>query len=79
MFRPALGDENATETVSMAASKLGLYGRASFSDEQALQILSEIAQTPGLVGITARLASTRIHLRLARGSSQRAIDILKGH
>lgn len=52
--------------------------KRAFTFEQALSILGEIAKTPGLIGITARLASTRIHLRLARGSSQKAIDILKG-
>jgi hypothetical protein len=40
---------------------LGLRG--DLDREQALIVLEKIAETQGLVGITARFAKTKVHLR----------------
>jgi len=61
MLSDNLGNEKAGALVAEAASKLGLG--AEMSQDQALDVLERIAIEPGLVGITARFAKTRLHLR----------------
>lgn len=58
----AMGEESADETVRDVANELDV-GPDEFTAEQALLILEEIAQRPGLVGITARYAKARVHIR----------------
>jgi hypothetical protein len=55
-----LGVEKATELVVRAAGELAITG--SMSNEQCLAVLEQIAQVPGLVGITARFAKGRMIL-----------------
>lgn len=62
LLAQALGNEKAVDAVSKAAQKLGLR-RERFDKNEALSVLEQIAQTPGLVGITARFAKSRLHLR----------------
>ena len=62
LLAQALGNEKASEVVQKAASKLGIR-RDPLDKGQALSVLEQIAQTPGLVGITARFAKSRLHLR----------------
>lgn len=62
LLAQALGNEKASDAVNKAAQKLGLR-RDVLDKDQALSVLEQIAQTPGLVGITARFAKSRLHLR----------------
>ncbi|HMY58267.1 MAG TPA: hypothetical protein PKL17_14115 [Pseudomonadota bacterium] len=62
LLAQALGNEKAYDAVSKAAQKLGLR-REKLDKNEALSVLELIAQTPGLVGITARFAKSRFHLR----------------
>ena len=62
LLSQALGNEKANGTVNKAAQQLG-YRRELLDKNQALTVLEHIAQTPGLVGITARFAKSRLHLR----------------
>jgi hypothetical protein len=62
LLAQALGNEKALDAVSKAATKLGIR-RDPLDKDQALSVLEQIAQTPGLVGITARFAKSRLHLR----------------
>ena len=56
-----LGMEKALELVSAAAKEL-TFG-AELTMEQGLEILERIAVQPGLVGIAARFAKSRVLLR----------------
>ncbi len=57
----ALGDEKARDVVADAALELGLTG-PSVTREQALEVLADVAETPGIVGVCARFARTRVML-----------------
>lgn len=61
MLAESLGAEKATETIEVAAEALGLG--TSVTDQDALRVLAHIAEQPGLVGIAARFAKSRAHLR----------------
>lgn len=61
MLADTLGTERASEAVDTAADALSLAGR--FQDADALRVLAHIAEEPGLVGIAARFAKSRAHLR----------------
>jgi hypothetical protein len=60
LLSQSIGDDKASAIVDEAAQALG-YG-ASLDREQALLVLERIAQSPGLVGIAARFAKSRVHL-----------------
>lgn len=62
LLSQALGHEKATDVVAQAAFRLGIR-REILDKSQALSVPEQIAQTPGLVGITARFAKSRLHLR----------------
>ena len=62
MIAGTIGDEKAQEAVAGACSAAGLTGD-SLSWEEALAVLGRIAVTPGVVGITARFAKSRMHLK----------------
>ncbi len=60
-----LGTEKANELVSAAARELGFGDPLSTS--QCLEILERVAAQPGLVGIAARFAKSRVLLRWSGG------------
>lgn len=64
-----LGMEKALELVTAAAKELS-FG-AELTMEQGLEILERIAVQPGLVGIAARFAKSRVLLRWGSTSEQR--------
>src|SRR5438093_848991 len=53
------GAPAAAKAIEDAAKALGI-GRPVFRREDALSILEHIAQQPGLIGVTARLAKSRL-------------------
>jgi hypothetical protein len=75
-FVASLGAENAERTVARAVDQVRLDHLNEFSSDQALRVLDTLTGEAGLVGITARLARTRIHLRLATQSTTMARDSL---
>jgi hypothetical protein len=62
MLAGTIGEEKAQEAVAGACSAAGLTAE-SLSWEEALAVLGRIAETPGVVGITARFAKSRMHLK----------------
>jgi len=56
-----VGEEVARDTVQDALSALGRDPRL-LDRPAALEVLEHIAQRPGLVGVTARFAKSRLHL-----------------
>ena len=69
MLSGTLGEEKASAIVDEAAQVLG-YGPALDRD-QALSVLEHIAQSPGLVGIAARFAKSRVHLVWSEAANER--------
>jgi len=59
LLRASVGEEKASALIFDAAIKLG-FGTFDYSEAQAVAILAEIAREPGLVGIAAGLAKTRV-------------------
>jgi hypothetical protein len=59
MLSSALGHEVATRLVSDSLLALGLGG-SSFSHEEAAQIFERLTSSPGLIGITTRVALARL-------------------
>ena len=66
-----LGTEKAVELVTAAAKELGFFD-ASLSTQQCLGVLERIAAQPGLVGIAARFAKSRVLLRWSNAETSRA-------
>ncbi|MEW5852176.1 MAG: hypothetical protein AB2A00_25530 [Myxococcota bacterium] len=64
----SLGKAKADELVSRVATELGLPAGA-LTVPQALSILEHIAQQPGIVGVTARFAKSRMVLRWGGGTN----------
>ena len=60
LLAPALGADGARTAVERGVKALGL-GRA-ITSAQALGLLEHVAREPGVVGIAARFAKTRLHL-----------------
>lgn len=60
MLSGTLGSDKAAAIVDEAANALGIG--AVLDREQALRVLERVAQNPGLVGIAARFAKSRVHL-----------------
>lgn len=60
LLAPALGADGARAAVERGVKALGL-GRA-ITSAQALGLLEHVAREPGVVGIAARFAKTRLHL-----------------
>jgi len=58
----SVGDEKAELAVRSAANSLGFARRPSLSIDEALGVLEKVAETPGIVGVTARFAKSRLHL-----------------
>lgn len=61
MLSPSLGQQKAESLIVEAAGALGLRAEL-IARSDALRILEKIADQPGLVGITARFAKSRVHL-----------------
>jgi hypothetical protein len=60
MLARSLGSDKAIEAVNVAAEQVGVGETVDF--EQALQVLEQVAHQPGIVGIAARFAKSRVHL-----------------
>ena len=65
LLAKSLGDKVAMTWVLRACEELGIDGQRGVTVEQAVQVLERIALERGIVGITARFAISRLHLRLA--------------
>ena len=65
-----IGEDTARRVVMDAIQVLGIEG-AVFSREQAFAALDRIGLHPGLVGITARLAKTRLRAKTMTLPAQR--------
>jgi len=61
LLSASMGIEKAHECVVAAAIALGLGGD-ELTQEEALLVLEHIASVPGIVGVTARFAKSRVHL-----------------
>ncbi|MFT3776009.1 MAG: hypothetical protein QM820_62490 [Minicystis sp.] len=64
LLEGSLGAEKAEDAVVSACEATGNFSR-ELTQEQALDVLERIAKSPGLVGIAARFAKSRIHLQTA--------------
>lgn len=56
-----IGDEKALNLVTAAVGVLGFH-HEELARAEALAVLEEISNEPGLVGISARFAKSRVHL-----------------
>lgn len=61
MLSPSLGQQKAEALILKAAGALGLRPEL-VARSDALRIMEKIADEPGIVGITARFAKSRVHL-----------------
>ncbi len=61
LLSPTLGQKKAEALISEAAESLGLRADI-FARSDALRVMEKIADQPGLVGVTARFAKSRVHL-----------------
>jgi hypothetical protein len=59
LLAPALGKEKSHELIESRAEFLG-YMKDRLNVEQALQIIASLASEPGIVGVSARFAKTRL-------------------
>lgn len=66
LMSQTMGLEKADAMVAEAMTALQL-STADVNQEEALRILEHIAAQPGLVGISARFAKGRVHLRWSNG------------
>jgi len=64
LLSKAVGDERASEIVRARCAQLGLRGERGLSVDEALSVLESVAQEPGVLGVTARFAKSRLHLSL---------------
>lgn len=62
LLAQSVGLEKADALVVTKAKELQL-GTDTFTSAQALAVLESIAAQPGLLGVTARFAKSRVHLR----------------
>jgi hypothetical protein len=60
MLARSLGVVKAAEIVDVATRQLGLGEALTRAD--ALLVLEQIASQPGIIGVTARFAKSRVHL-----------------
>jgi hypothetical protein len=66
MLSPSIGLEKAQECVSDAIRELAL-SPLGLTRADALAILEILAQEPGIIGVTARFAKSRVHLKWSKG------------
>jgi hypothetical protein len=69
LLAPTLGWEKGSEVVDIAVTRLALPGSA-LTLGQAIAVLDELARTPGMVGIAARFARSRL-------DAPRAVEIVR--
>lgn len=62
LLSPAIGDAKAEAVVREAMVARGQSLVRPMSVDEALEVLEHIAETPGIVGVTARFAKSRVHL-----------------
>ncbi len=62
MLSHAVGNEKAESAVLGAARDLGYTPGAILDTNQSLALLEKVAETPGIVGVAARFAKSRVHL-----------------
>ncbi len=62
LLSPSLGDTTAHAVVTSALEVLRLSPNQPLTVSQALSVLEHIAQRPGIVGVAARFAKSRVHL-----------------
>lgn len=62
LLSQTIGEEKARDVIENAALRLGLSAHVGLTAAEVLHLLDEIAATPGIVGITARFAKSRVHL-----------------
>lgn len=67
LLSPSLGQQKAEALVKQAAEELKLR-LDPLSRVDALKVMERIADQPGLVGITARFAKSRVHLWTQRAT-----------
>ena len=68
MFASTLGVEKSGDEISAALSRLGIYG-VTLSPDQTTTLLDAMSKSPGMVGITARVARSRLELGRAQAPS----------
>jgi len=68
LIAPALGKEKGEELISAAARSFG-YSTDTLDIERALQILGSLESNPGIVGVAARFAKSRLLSRTNQSSS----------
>jgi len=62
LLSASIGNDKAEEAVLAVCAELQLKP-AAFSLDEVLQVLEKIAAQPGIIGVTARFAKSRAHLR----------------
>lgn len=62
LLSQTIGEEKARDVIETAAVSLGLSLVDGLVGGEVLALLDEIARSPGIVGITARFAKSRVHL-----------------
>ena len=62
LLSQTIGEEKAREVIEDTARRLGMSLPAGLVEREVLSLLDAIAATPGIVGITARFAKSRVHL-----------------
>ena len=62
LLSPAIGDAKAESVVREAMLARGRSAGRPMSVDEALAVLERIAETPGIVGVSARFAKSRVHL-----------------
>jgi hypothetical protein len=71
LLAPTLGWEKSSEVVEAATLRLG-FSPQELRKDQALAVLDELTRTPGMVGIAARFARSRLDARGSAGASPSA-------
>jgi hypothetical protein len=65
LFRGRSDGAALLEAIAAAEARVGLQG-PDYDADQALAVLEELANAPGIIGVTARFSKARLLLRLAR-------------
>lgn len=65
MLARTVGDEKALTIVTQAATTLG-FSLTGIGRAEALALLEHVSTEPGIVGISARFAKSRVHLLQAQ-------------
>ncbi len=61
LLAKTIGDEKALMLVEQATAALG-FSKETIGRAEALAVLERISEEPGIVGISARFAKSRVHL-----------------